>query len=244
VDGSDARRATSAAPFLMVGGAVLILIGSLVAWYRLRVILASIGASRSVTITGVRTNPGKIFLVAALVVAGLGAAAWSSGNASTKRMLAVIGAVAAGCVGVVAVYDALTPKSQVIDAAARDLGAGGGFVFRRIIEGLFDRGIIKIDVQPGLWVVVAGAALALVGSLVAAVTARSLGADAPAFSPPVPAGAWSSGIATATPAGAPISPEPASPAPSQPSAPLAAPAGPPEPPAGPMAEDADPAPDD
>jgi hypothetical protein len=243
VDGSDVRRATSAAPFLMVGGAVLILIGSLLAWYRLGVTLASIGTSRSVTITGVRTNPGRIFLAAAFVVAALGAAAWASGNASTKRLLAVIGAVAAGFVGVVAVYDALTPKSQVIDAAARDLGgAGGGFVFRRIIEGLFDRGIIKIDVQTGLWVVVAGAALALVGSLFVAP------------SPPVSAGAWSSGIATATPAGAPISPEPASPAPaspapaaptpSRPSAPVPAPAGTPEQPAGPMGEDAVRAPDD
>jgi hypothetical protein len=185
MDRSAAGRSRSAAPPLMIAGAALILIGSLVAWYSVGVTIASFGATRAVTIDGLRTTPGKICLVAALLVAALGAAAWSSRAASTTRMLAILGAVVAALVGAIAVYDAVTPRAQVIDAAARDLGGpSGGLAVRRIIENLFDRGVITIDVGPGLWLVVAGAVVALVGSILAVATVAPTAVDAPAAPAP------------------------------------------------------------
>jgi hypothetical protein len=49
------------------------------------------------------------------------------------------------------------------------------------MEGLFDRGILRIDVQLGLWMVLVGAGLALIGSLLAAGAAASPQTSAPAF---------------------------------------------------------------
>jgi hypothetical protein len=69
-------------------------------------------------------------------------------------------------------YNALSPTSQAIDAISSELGPAG-IAARRFVEGLFDRGFISIDAAIGLWLVVLGALVALVGSVLSVLGARS-----------------------------------------------------------------------
>jgi hypothetical protein len=223
MDTSDARRPSPAAPILMIAGGALIVIGSALDWYALRVTLPPTGLTRSVTVAGLRTNPGKLLLVAGIVIVALGAIGLSTSTASTKRMTSIVAALGALFGGAIAIYDIVTPRRQVIDAAAKEFGGpAGGAAIRGVMEGLFDRGILKIDVQLGLWMVLVGAALALIGSLLAAATARPPQTSAPALPP-----------------AASISPNPAEPAPprSEEHVPPITKTQPPDPAAGPVSED-------
>jgi hypothetical protein len=224
MDASEARRPSPAAPILMIAGGVLIVIGAALAWYALRVTLPSTGFTRSVTVAGLRTNPGKLLLVGGVVIAALGAIALSTSTASTRRMASIVAALGALFGGAIAIYDVVTPRRQVIDAAAKEFGGpAGGPAIRRVMEGLFDRGILRIDVRLGLWMLLVGAGLALIGSLLAAGAAGSQQTSAPAF-----------------PTAAPISRNPAEPAPPRSEEHEPPMTQPRDPPAGPVPGDAGP----
>jgi hypothetical protein len=242
VDVSDARRPSPAAPALMIAGAALILVGCVLPWFRLNADFSSVGGgARSVTANGMDTSDGTIFLVVAIGIGILGVIALIAQAGGARVAASVIAALGALFVGGIAIYDAVTPKAQAIEEASKELGGLGAAAVRRFIEGLFDRGVITIDVQLGLWVVIVGAVLALIGSLLAAATARSVQVGVPAFPAAASTPPSGSAMSTATPSGTPIAPEPAEPAeprPEEPTPPMT-PTQPPEPPAGPISEDVD-----
>lgn len=242
MDASDARRPSPAAPILMIAGAALILVGCVLPWFRLNADFSSLGGgARSATASGMDTSDGTIFLVIAIGIAILGVVALIAQARGARVAGSVIAALGALFVGGIAIYDAVTPKAQAIDEASKELGGLGTAAVRRFIEGLFDRGVITIDVQLGLWVVIVGAALALIGSVLAAATARSLQTRVPAFAPAASTPPWGSGMSTATPSGAPTSPGPPEPVPpwSEEPAPPMTPTQPPGSGAQPISEDVD-----
>jgi Tryptophan-associated transmembrane protein (Trp_oprn_chp) len=251
MDRSQARGAAPVAPILMIAGAALILIGCVLPWFTVSADFTRFGAAaRSITGNGMDTSDGPLFLVIAIGIAILGIVALIGKSRSVRLTVSVIAALGALFVGVIAIYNALTPKSQAIDEITKELGGGAAAIaVRRFVENLFDRGIIHIGVDVGLWIVVIGAVGALVGSLMAAVTAGSI-ETAPTYAVAPAAAAvaeWSGQAATPTPAGAPApmsGPAAGAPPGAEPASPWATPApaqtpAPPEPDAGPMSDDAE-----
>jgi hypothetical protein len=137
-----------------------------------------------------------------------------------QRALAIL-AILAGLVGGgVAVYDALTAKDSVLDAAAEELAPTVGATpeqVRGLLDQAIDSGEISISLSIGIYVVIAGGALALVGGLLSLRGApkeeraeRGSGWSAPAPSVPddPPAAAPAATPVSEAPPSAPPAPAP------------------------------------
>jgi hypothetical protein len=131
-----------------------------------------------------------------------------------KRLLAVLVVLAGLIGGAVGLYDALTAEDSVLDTAAEEiaptLGASVDEV-RALLDQAIDAGEISISISIGLYIVIGGGVLALVGGLLSMRGGRE----------PVSA---DTGFTPAAPSAPPTTP-PTSP-------PAMPPAAPPSPPAG------------
>lgn len=141
----------------VVGGALLAL-GSFLTWAEVT------GGGTSVTAKGVDGSDGYITLVAGLVavVAGIMMAR------GTRRVLAVLVILAGIVGGGIGLYDALTAKDSVLDAAAEELaptfGASAQQV-RAVLDQAIDAGQLSVSISIGLYVVIGGGVVALVGGI-------------------------------------------------------------------------------
>jgi hypothetical protein len=165
----------------IVGGALLA-IGSFLAWAEVS------GGGTSVTAQGIDDSYGYFTLAAggfALVVGIVMAR-------GARRELAVL-AVLAGLVGGgVGLYEALTIKDSVLDAAAEQLAPSFELStdqVRAALDQAIETGQLSLSIGIGLYAVIAGGVVALVGGIV------GLGG-----SPSEPAAAETSSVAPAAPA--------------------------------------------
>lgn len=156
-DTVSTTRAPLGAILAIVGGALLA-VGSFLTWAEVS------GGGTSVTAKGIDGSDGYITLVAGIValVAGL---AMARRTARLLAILALLGGLIGGAVGL---YDALTAEDSVLDTAAEELaptlGASVDEV-RALLDQAVDAGEISISISIGLYVVIGGGILALVGGL-------------------------------------------------------------------------------
>jgi FtsH-binding integral membrane protein len=141
----------------LIGGALLAL-GSFLAWAEVA------GGGTSVTAKGVDDRHGYITLVAGLVavVAGIVMAR------GTRRALAVLVILAGIVGGGIGLYDALTAKDSVLDAAAEELAPTFGVSaqqMRTVLDQAIDAGQFSVSISIGLYVVIGGGVVALVGGI-------------------------------------------------------------------------------
>jgi hypothetical protein len=141
----------------VLGGAVMAL-GSFLAWAEVS------GGGTSVTARGVDGSDGYVTLVAGLVavVAGIVMAR------GTKRMLAVLVIIAGIVGGGIGLFDALTAKDSVLDAAAEELAASDGASaqqVRTVLDQAIDAGQLSVSISLGLYVVIGGGVVALAGGI-------------------------------------------------------------------------------
>lgn len=156
---STTGRPAPIAAFLAVGGGVLLAIGSFLAWAEVS------GGGTSVSAAGTDGTDGYITLVAGLIVLAVGATFLRGVG---KRGLAILAIVAALIGGGVGLYDALTAKDRVLDDAAEELaGDFGGSVaeVRALLDAAIDAGEIGISLSVGLYMVIAGGVLGIVGGV-------------------------------------------------------------------------------
>jgi hypothetical protein len=150
-------RAPVGAVLAIVGGA-LMAIGSFLAWAEVS------GGGTSVTAKGVDGSDGYITLVAGAVALLLGIAM----TRQARRMLAVLVILAGIVGGGIGLYDALTAKDSVLDAAAEELaptfGASAEEV-RAALDQAIDAGQLSVSISIGLYVVIAGGVVALIGGI-------------------------------------------------------------------------------
>jgi hypothetical protein len=183
---------------MMILGSAAVVIGSVLPWFTLRVDTSSFGGAgvRTATADGLDTSHGPIFIVVAIVVAALAAVALVTATSGTRTGVSIVAALGALAVLAIAIHDAATPRSALLDEVSGQIGAVGATAVRRFIQGLFDRGVVEIEVDVGLWVVILGAAAALIGSVLAAVTRSKCkepatgvtsGSTAAGWTPPMPA---------------------------------------------------------
>jgi hypothetical protein len=158
MDHTENLTRTPVAGILGIVGGALMALGSFLAWAEVS------GGGTSVTAKGVNGSDGYVTLVAGLValVAGIVMAK------GTKRVLAVVVILAGIVGGGIGLYDALTAKDSVLDAAAEELaptfGASAQQV-RTVLDQAIDAGQLNISISIGLYVVIGGGVVALAGGI-------------------------------------------------------------------------------
>ena len=98
-----------------------------------------------------------------------------------KKAMAVIAIVAGLIAGGVAVYDAVTAKERVLDEAASQVASSAGVSkteARAFLDQAVDSGQVGISLSFGIFVVMAGGVLGLIGGVMGL---RSSGEPAPAM---------------------------------------------------------------
>lgn len=154
-DTAGTTRAPIGAILAIVGGALLA-VGSFLAWATVS------GGGQSVTAKGVDGSDGYVTLVAGVIALGVGVVM----TKRSKRALAVLAILAGLIGGGVGLYDAMTAKDSVLDAAAEEfaptLGASVDEV-RTLLDQAVDSGELSISISIGLYIVIGGGILALVG---------------------------------------------------------------------------------
>jgi hypothetical protein len=202
------RSPAPIAGILAIGGGVLLALGSFLAWAEVS------GGGTSVTASGIDGSDGWITLICGLLVLFAGVMLLRAGG---RRAVAIV-AVAAGLVGGgVGLYDALTAKDRVLDDAAEELAGQFGATaeaVRTILDEAIEAGELGISISIGLYMVIAGGALGVVGGILgmrrapqqvaAPVTAP---ASPPVATPDTPAAQDPSSVAMAPdPSGMPAPP--------------------------------------
>jgi hypothetical protein len=188
-------RAPVGAILAIVGGALLA-IGSFLAWAEVS------GGGTSGTAKGVDGSDGYITLAAGVVALLVGIAM----TRRAERMLAALVMVAGIVGGGIGLYNAFTTKDAVLDTVAekiaRDLGTSAEQA-RTALDELIEAGQFSVSISIGIYVVIAGGAVALVAGILglrgsAAEPAATTGTFASAPQPAVVTEGW-----TVPPAAAP-----------------------------------------
>jgi len=204
-----ASRGTPMVALLAIVGGALAAVGSFLAW-------ASVSAAgQQVSAKGTDGSDGYITLVAGIILLLYGVARLTGNAMGTKKAMAVIAIVAGLVAGGVAVYDAVTAKERVLDEAASQVASSAGVsktAARALLDQAVDSGQVDISLSIGIFIVIAGGALGLVGGVMGF---GSSAASAPAMPEVGPTGP------SAPPSSMPSPSAPQSPAPEIP--PVAAP---------------------
>jgi hypothetical protein len=166
-------RSAPIAAILAIAGGVLLAVGSFLTWAEVS------GGGTSVTAKGTDGSDGWITFGAGLIVLAIGVLFMRGGGKKVLAILAIVAALVGGGVGL---YDALTAKDRVLDDAAKELaGQFGGTPaqVRVLLDQAIDAGQLGITLGIGLYIVIAGGALGVVGGF--------LGMRGSAAAPAIPA---------------------------------------------------------
>jgi hypothetical protein len=191
----------------MVVAGALAGVGSFLTWANVTV------ADVSASATGTDGSDGYITLVAGILLFVVGIVSLRAG----RRALAILAIVAGLVAGGVGIYDAATAQDSVLDAVAEQLAPQVGAsvdAVRAVLQRSADAGDLDISLQLGLYLVIAGGALGLLGGVTALV--RSSAERSTAIPMPGPAGPATTVpdlSAGPTPSGASGAPPPAPPPP-------------------------------
>lgn len=171
---------TSVAGILGIVGGALLALGSFLTWAEVT------GGGTSVTAKGVDGSDGYITLVAGLVAVVAG----TMMARGARRVLAVLVILAGIVGGGIGLYDALTAKDSVLDAAAEELAPAFGASAERVraaLDQAIDAGQLSVSISIGLYVVIAGGVVALVGGILGLRDVGEHAAPGPTTAPAPPA---------------------------------------------------------
>jgi uncharacterized membrane protein (TIGR02234 family) len=158
MDHTESITPTPVAGMLGLVGGALLALGSFLTWAEVS------GGDTTVTAKGVDGSDGYITLVAGLVavVAGI---MMARGSGRVLAVLVILAGIVGGGIGL---YDALTAKDSVLDAAAEELaptlGASAQQV-RTVLDQAIDAGQLSVSISIGLFIVIGGGVVALVGGI-------------------------------------------------------------------------------
>lgn len=177
------RRGASTAGIVAIVGGGLLAVGSFLPWAEVS------GSGASVTAKGLDGSDGYITLAAGLIAVVTGLLMLRA----TRRVVVVV-AVLAGLVGGgLALYDALTAKDSVLDAAAEELAPSFGVSpdqVRAALDQAVDSGQLGVSISIGLYVVIAGGLVTVVGGLLGlrdSATEPAAETESATTTPPMPA---------------------------------------------------------
>lgn len=151
------RGRTPIGPVLAIAGGALLVVGSFLSWAEIS------GGGQSQSVSGTDATDGWVTLVAGLVAIAAGIAALRD----SRRPFALAAGIAGGFGLGFGLFDALTLKDSALDSVAEETAAASGVSFqelRTLLDVLIDNGQLGISIGIGLYVVIAGGALAIVGA--------------------------------------------------------------------------------
>ena len=166
----------AAAGALALAGGLVVVIGSFLSWAK-----ASAGAF-GVSAKGIDGWEGKATIVGGLLLLVGGITALSRGSGATLKRLGLIGGL--GAAGV-AIYTAVTAKDQVVEGASSAIARQLGIPVeqaRAAVQQAIETGALKIALEIGIYLVIAGGLVGLVAGVIAFVSSE------PAPAMPVAAG--------------------------------------------------------
>jgi hypothetical protein len=189
---------------MAVAGGLLAVIGSFLSWAN-----ASAGQF-TVSAKGIDGWEGKATIFGGILLLIGGITAFRKGSADPLKRPGLFGGIVAAGVGT---YTAVTAKDQVIDGAASEIAKTLGIPLeqaRAAVNQAVDSGALKIALDIGLFMVIAGGVIGIVAGLLAMFT------KTPAPAMPAAAGGvgltgWAAPPGSGTPSPAPPSGDPNAP---------------------------------
>jgi hypothetical protein len=154
---APATARTPIGAILAIAGGALLVIGSFLSWAEIS------GGGQSQSVTGIDATDGWVTLVAGLVAIAAGIAALRQ----ARRSFALAAGIAGGFGLGFGLFDAVTMKDGALDSVAEETAAASGVSFqelRTLLDVLIDSGQLAISIGIGLYVVIVGGALAIVGA--------------------------------------------------------------------------------
>jgi hypothetical protein len=163
------RRSSPGGPIFAFVGGVLAVVGSTLTW-------ASVGAGgREFDTGGLGLTDGWITLGLGGLVAVAAVAMLTVRRRGAWRALGLLAAGGAIVAGSISVNDAVTASDSVGEAVAEEVARASGLPVeeaRDQVDRDMDAGLLTVSVEAGLSVVLAGAALALLGGIASAASGQ------------------------------------------------------------------------
>ena len=185
MNGTDVRRPTAGAALMVLGG-LLMAIGALLPFAKVEAGELPIPAQ---TVGGLDTPDGKLFLGVGIGLVILGGLIWVAKSRAPRMVAAVLAIVAAGFMLYAAVVDITGIEAESLDAIAEAGAAQTPGVSVEQVRAALDQFNVSINTGIGLYIVLGGAAIALIGgilSLIAKQPEPMLPATPPPPAPPSP----------------------------------------------------------
>jgi hypothetical protein len=170
----DTGKASSVGPVAAAVGGLLVVVGSFLTWATLTIDATSFGGQKeSQSVQGFDASDGKISLAIGVILIVAGLVAMRSKAAGGRRgmgILAIVGGLAAIGLGIFEVMDI----KNDLDALVSGLGLPDG--------------VASHSIGIGLWIIIAGGLIGLVGGVLSMTSAKAMPAAAgTGFTPAPPA---------------------------------------------------------
>lgn len=178
------KRPSLAAAIAILGG-VTMAMGALLPFAKYD--FAALAPSRS--IGGLETLDGKLFLGVGIFLVVVGGFMWLATSKSLSRAAAFLAILAAGYMLIAAVVDIVGLAEELLDDAAVDLAAANPGLSVERIRTALEQFNVSIDTGIGLYIVLGGAALGVIGGVLGLLAKRPkpvLPAAPPPPGPPPP----------------------------------------------------------
>jgi hypothetical protein len=185
MNGMEVKRPTAAAAITVLGGLVMA-VGALLPFAKLESGDLPIPAQ---TVGGLDTADGKLFLGVGIGLVVLGALIWMARSAALRRVAAVLVILGAGFMLYAAVVDITGIEDESLDAIAEAGAAQTPGVSVEQVRAALEQFNVSINTGIGLYVVLGGSAIGVIGGLLGLLARRPepvLPAAPPPPAPPPP----------------------------------------------------------
>ena len=185
MNGTEMKRPTAAAAIMVVGGVAMAL-GAVLTFAKLDVGQLPIDAR---SIGGLDTPDGKLFLGVGIALVVLGGLMWIATSAALRRVAAVLAILGAAFMLYAAIVDITGIEDESLDAIAEAGAATTPGVTVEQVRAALEQFNVSIKPGIGLYIVLAGAALGVIGGVLALLAKRpepALPAAPPPPGPPPP----------------------------------------------------------
>lgn len=168
MNGTQMKRPTVAAAIMVLGGVAMAL-GAVLTFAKLDVGQLPIDAR---SIGGLDTPDGKLFLGVGIALVVLGGLMWIATSAALRRVAAVLAILGAAFMLYAAIIDITGIEDESLDAIAEAGAATTPGVSVEQVRAALEQFNVSIDPGIGLYIVLAGAALGVIGGVLGLLAKR------------------------------------------------------------------------
>lgn len=182
MNGTDVKRPSAAAGLTILGG-VLMAIGAILPFAKVE---AGELPIPSQTVGGLDTADGKLFLGVGIALLVLGALLWVGRSRGLRMTAAVLTVLAAGFMLYAAIVDITGIEDESLDAIAEAGAAQTAGVSVEQVRNALDEFNVSVNTGIGLYIVLLGSAVGVVGGLLGLLAKAPAPVMPPAPPPPGP----------------------------------------------------------